>query len=174
MKTELRRAERAMKTPEEMERLLARMSVGCLSVATQDGPYAVAMNYLFVDGCIYLHSANAGRKIEAIKRDTKICFMVHEDGPLIIRDQACGISQIYKSVICFGKASFVEDAGEKKQVLEKMVGKYAPNHGQAITMNTGNIERTTVIKIAIEAMSGKTNEATPPYTALQDRDTKTE
>ena len=148
-----------MKTREEMERLLERMSVGCLSVTTGNhGPYTVAMNYLFHDGCIYLHGAKAGRKMQALQRDPRVCFLVYEDGPLILRDKRCGISQMYKSVLCFGKATFVEDADEKRVVLEQMIGKYAPDNKTTPVVDAENIERTAVIKITIEAMSGKTNE----------------
>jgi len=166
MKTELRRVERTMKTREEMEKLLERMPVGCLSVTTEDGPYAVAMNYLFHNGHIYLHGAKAGRKTESLKRDPRVCFLVYEDGPQVVRDESCGISQIYKSVICSGKASLVEDTDEKKLVLKKMIGKYAPEYVSAQIIDAENVERTAVIKIAIEAMSGKTNETTPTNATL--------
>ena len=166
MKTALRRGERAMKTREEMERLLERAAVGCLSVATEDGPYAVAMNYLFHDGCIYLHGARAGRKMEALARDSRACFLVHEDGPQVAWDKGCGISQIYRSVICFGKAELVEDADERKSILERMIGKYAPGEAAGPALEAGNVGRTAVIRIAIESMSGKANGITPAHRVL--------
>ena len=47
MKTEPRRTDRTMKTLREMELLLERMPVGRLAVTTEDGPYIIAVNYLF-------------------------------------------------------------------------------------------------------------------------------
>jgi len=169
MKTEPRRGERAMKSREEMERLLERMAVGCLSVTTEDGPYAVAMNYLFSDGCIYLHCALAGRKTEALGRDPRVCFLVHADGPQVTWDKGCGLSQIYRSVICFGKAELVEDAEEKRSVLGKMIRKYAPDDGAVPAMDAANVGKTAVMRIAIESMSGKSNEITPAHTVLPGR-----
>lgn len=166
MRTTLRRGERAMKTREEMERLLERMAAGCLSVVTEDGPYAVAMNYLFHDGCVYLHGARAGRKMEALARDSRVCFLVHEEGPQVAWDKGCGISQIYRSVICSGKAVLVEDAGERKSILERMIGKYAPRGAALPVLDAGNVGRTAVIRIAIESMSGKANEIAPAHTVL--------
>jgi hypothetical protein len=55
MGTEPRRKDRTMKTTQEMELLLERMPVGRLAVMTMDGPCIVAVNYLFFEGCIYLH-----------------------------------------------------------------------------------------------------------------------
>jgi uncharacterized protein len=166
MKTDPRRSERAMKTREEMERFLERMPVGCLAVTTEDGPYAVAMNYLFHEESIYIHCALAGRKIEALVRDSRVCFLVYEDGPQVAWDKGCGISQIYKSVICFGKSEFVEDPDEKKLVLGKMIQKYAPSNMAVPPMNDENIRRTAVIRIVIESMSGKANELASAHTVI--------
>jgi uncharacterized protein len=174
MKTEPRRSERAMKTREEMERLLERMPAGCLAVTTEDGPYVVAMNYLFHEGKIYLHSAQAGRKIDALANDSRVCFLVYEDGPQVAWDKGCGISQIYRSVICFGKAELIENANEKKMVLEKMIEKYGPPDMSIPPMDDQNIGRTAVIKIVIESMSGKANELTSEHTVIRRRSTDSE
>jgi uncharacterized protein len=174
LKTEPRRSERAMKTHEEMVSLLERMPVGCLAVTTEDGPYVVAMNYLYYDGCIYVHSAPAGRKIDALPHDSRVCFLVYEDGPQVMWDKGCGISQIYRSVVCFGKALFVEAPDEKKLILEKMIQKYAPAEKDIPQINDENLGRTTVIKIVVESMSGKANELTSAHKVLPSRRSKVE
>ena len=126
MRAELRRKERSNEYLREMELLLERMPVGRLAVMTEDGPYIVALNYLFFEGSIYFHSAQAGRKIEALRADSRVCFLVDDVGPQVLWEQGCGISQIYKSVICFGKAEFVEGPVEKRRILERMVQKFVP------------------------------------------------
>ena len=45
---ELRRKDRGMKTSRDMELLLERMPVGRLAVTTAEGPYIVAVNYVFI------------------------------------------------------------------------------------------------------------------------------
>ena len=126
MRTEPRRKERTIKTTREMELLLESMPVGRLAVTTEDGPYVVAVNYLFLEGNIYFHSGQAGRKMEALRADSRVCFLVDDVGPQVIWEQGCGISQIYKSVVCFGKAEFVEGPTEKMRMLEKLVQKFVP------------------------------------------------
>ena len=106
MKTDMRRKNRAMKTSREMEALLERMPVGRLAVMTEDGPYVAAVKYLFFEGNLYFHSALSGSKIEALQTDPRACFLVDEVGPQVIWEEGCGISQIYKSVVCFGRAEF--------------------------------------------------------------------
>ena len=166
MRIELRRKERAMKTAREMELLLERMPVGRLAVVTEEGPYIVALNYLFFEGSVYFHSGLAGRKMEALQADPRACFMVDEIGPQVLRGPGCGISQIYKSVICFGKAEFVEGPAEKERILEKMVQKYVPPSYVFSPMQEENLKQTAVVRIVIESMSGKENILSPAHKVI--------
>ena len=166
MRTELRRKERAVKTNRKMELLLELMPVGRMAVTTEDGPYIVAVNYLFFEGSIYFHSGLAGRKLDALQADSRVCFMVDEIGPQVIWEEGCGISQIYKSVVCFGKAEFVEEQVEKRRILEKMVQKYVPPSYPSVLLEDQNLQKTAVVKIVIESMSGKENVLSPSHTPI--------
>jgi nitroimidazol reductase NimA-like FMN-containing flavoprotein (pyridoxamine 5'-phosphate oxidase superfamily) len=169
MRTEPRREERTMNTAQEMELLLKRMPVGRLAVMTEDGPYIVALNFLFLEGSIYFHSAQAGRKIEALRAASRVCFLVDDVGPQVLWERGCGISQIYKSVICFGKAEFVEGPIEKRRILESMVRKFVPANYHLPPLSDQNIKKTAVVKIVIESMSGKENVLSSAHTVLANR-----
>jgi len=155
-----------MKTSREMELLLERMPVGRLAVTTEEGPYIVAVNYLFFAGSIYFHSGMAGRKMEALRTDPRVCFMVDEIGPQVLWEQGCGISQLYKSVVCFGKVEFVEEQAEKRAILEKMVQRYVPSRYPISPMKDENIKKTAVVRIIIDSMSGKENALSPAHTVV--------
>lgn len=158
-----------MKTSREMELLLERMPVGRLAVTTKDGPYIVAVNYLFFEGSIYFHSGLSGRKVEALQADSRVCFLVDEVGPQVLWEQGCGISQIYKSVVCFGKAEFVEGPIEKREILERIVQKYVPSSYPVSPMKDQNVKKTAVVRIIIDSMSGKANVLSPSHTVLLNR-----
>ena len=162
-----------MKTTGEMKLLLERMPVGRLAVVTGDGPYVVTVNYLFFEGSIYFHTAPTGRKMEALQADPRVCFLVDEVGPQVVWQQGCGISQIYKSVICFGKAEFVQDPIEKRAILERMVQKYVPPNYPFPPMKDQNVRETAIVRIVIESMSGKANVLSPAHTVLPDRSPET-
>jgi nitroimidazol reductase NimA-like FMN-containing flavoprotein (pyridoxamine 5'-phosphate oxidase superfamily) len=166
MRTELRRKERAMKTSRDMELLLERMPVGRLAVTTEEGPYIVAVNYLFFEGSIYFHSSMTGRKMDALRVDSHVCFLVDEVGPQVVWEQGCGISQVYKSVVCFGRGELVEGREEKGSILQKMVQKYVPSGYTLPPLRDQNIEKTAVVKIIIESMTGKENALSPAHTVV--------
>ena len=161
MRTEPRRKDRIMKNPRDMELLLERMPVGRLGVTTKDGPYVVPVNYLFFDGAIYFHSAPVGLKAEALRADPRVCFEVDEAGPQVLWDKRCGITQIYKSVLCYGRAEFLEGLDKKRDILERMLTKYVPAGNARSPMKDQAIEGTAIVKIAIGWMSGKENLLAP-------------
>ncbi|MGO9120119.1 MAG: pyridoxamine 5'-phosphate oxidase family protein [Desulfomonilaceae bacterium] len=71
-----------------------------------------------------------------------------------------------KSVICFGKAEFVEDLIQKRAILERMVQKYVPT---GVPMDDQNIKMTAVVRIVVERMSGKAHGASPSHTVIINR-----
>lgn len=75
----LRRKKRAI-TDEEARKLLATCKRGVFAVNGDDGyPYAIPVNYFFdaEHDKIYFHGAKAGHKVDALKRDDKVCFTVY-------------------------------------------------------------------------------------------------
>ena len=100
---------------------------------------------------------------------SRVCFLVDDVGPQVIFEQGCGISQIYKSVVCFGKAEFVDGPTEKKKILEKLVQKFVPANQPFSPIKDQNIEKTSVVKIVVESMSGKANVLSSSHTVLLNR-----
>jgi hypothetical protein len=163
---EVRRKDREMKTTREMELLLEQAPVGRLGITTPDGPYVVPMNYLFFEGSIYLHSGLAGRKMDALQADARVCFLVDEVGPQVMWERGCGISQIYRSVACFGKVTLVKDPAEKRAILERMVQKYVPPSLPFPPISDQGIAATAVLRIVVESMTGKAHAPSPSHTVL--------
>jgi nitroimidazol reductase NimA-like FMN-containing flavoprotein (pyridoxamine 5'-phosphate oxidase superfamily) len=107
--------------------------------------------------------------MEALRADSRVCFLVDEVGPQVLWEQGCGISQIYKSVVCFGKAEFVEDPLEKRGILGRMVRKYVPSSYPFSPMTDQNIKKTAVVRIVIESMTGKENVLSPLHKVIPNR-----
>jgi len=167
MTVEIRRMDRMMDDPRLMVRLLQESAVGRLAMSTSEGPYMVPVNFLYHDGYVFFHSAPSGRKMDAIQVDSRVCFQVDDVGPQILWKRGCGISQIYRSVICFGMAEMVDDSLMKRLILEKMIDKYVPSSYLTRNLDESKINNTAIVKIVIDSMTGKAHKLSPEHTVIQ-------
>ena len=82
-------------TEEENEQILRRGSSGVLAVLGDGGwPYTVPMNYVWLNGAVYLHCAFAGHKLDAIRNCDnftglgsgwyRVSVRIHEDNEALI------------------------------------------------------------------------------------------
>lgn len=131
---------------------------GTLSVNGDDGyPYAVPVNYVYVDGKIYVHSAKVGYKIDCIQRDSKVCFSAILDAQVVPKM----VTARFTSVVAFGRASIIEDEDERymalKTFVDRLCGPTAIPEGMAFLEKT--IARTAIIRIDVEELKGKTSGA---------------
>jgi len=75
----------------------------------------------------------------------------------LIRDRkACGFSTHYKSVSGFGRAEFLSDPADKAHGLDVIMA----HHGGPVgSYEPKVLERTAVVRVAIESLVGKVNPA---------------
>lgn len=88
----------------------------------EEYPYAVPLSYVYYDNKIYFHSAKAGHKIDAIRKNSKASFCVIEQDNIIPEEY----TTYFRSVIVFGKIRILEDENEKLKALEILAEKYSP------------------------------------------------
>ncbi len=148
----MRRKEREIKDQKEIENILKACSVCRLAMVDGDKPYLVPMNFGYRDGALYLHSAREGKKIELIKKNPEICFEVDEIVRFRKAKLACDWGVEYKSVIGSGKAVFLTGPEEKRRAFDIIMAQYSD---EAFDYSDNMLEKTLVIKIEIETMTGK-------------------
>jgi len=141
---------------EEAWELLGKEFYGRLGISVGDQPYIVPVNYVLDGKKIYIHSANKGRKLDAIRANPKVCFEVSEPEKLVKGEKPCQFGVRYWSVLAFGDAAVVEDPEEKLSALELLGRKYG---GDDIPCTIGpeDVPRVTVVKVSIKEISGKRN-----------------
>lgn len=139
---------------EESIKILEKCDEGVLSTIGENGyPYGVTVNYVYVNDCIYFHSATKGHKLDNIAYNNKVSFSIMDD-ITILPDK---FSTLYSSVIVFGEASLVDD-DEKKFALLELIKKYSPEF-----LESGKVyiekaaKATNVVKIEINHLTGKSN-----------------
>jgi nitroimidazol reductase NimA-like FMN-containing flavoprotein (pyridoxamine 5'-phosphate oxidase superfamily) len=151
---QMRRRDKEIKDKDQIKNILIKGRLCQIAMAHGDEPYLVAINYGYKNNCIYFHSAPEGRKIEMIRKNPKVCFMIYTDEQLVTGENPCkDWSMKYKSVIGYGKAIILENLLEKAEGLNIMMEHYSING--PFEFNEKNLEETTVVKIEIEEMSGK-------------------
>ncbi len=148
---ELRRIKQAA-SPEECLQLLSEAPRGVLSVHGENGyPYGLPVNFIFLDGKIYLHGAREGHKIDAVRADDRVCFTVLSEP---VRHPGEWWNT-FTSVICFGRIVQVEDAARADSILRALGAKYFPEGYDIETDMARNASRASVLEITIDHMSGK-------------------
>ena len=137
---------------EECEAILKEAYRGFLSVVGDGGyPYTIPINFVYADGHIYFHCALEGHKMDALKTCDKACFTVI-DQPV----QESGDWWYHvRSVVCFGRISFVKDAEEHLSKLRLIGSKYFPEGYDMEGDIKKNGPRAAILDMRIEHMAGK-------------------
>ena len=154
----MRHPERELKNRETMIAMLERSPVGRIATVNQKGfPIVKPVNFLYLDGRIYLHSSTKGEKVEDIQRGSPVCFEVDEPIAYVVAStSACKASYYYRSILIKGKAAFVKDRNKKVKILERMMEKYQPERSDG-EMPAEILEKTAVVEILIKEITGKEN-----------------
>jgi len=148
----MRRKDKALAEDQIIEVLNAGEE-GVLATVGEDGyPYAVPLNYVFHNGCIYFHCALSGHKIENMEYNPKVSFCVVSGAKILAEE----FSTRFKSVVVFGRAE--EVLGDEKNLgLRALIKRLAKDHVPAGEKYIEQArDKTRVFKIRVEHMSGKT------------------
>jgi uncharacterized protein len=154
----MRHPERALKDQETIAAILRQAPIGRMATVNRKGiPVIKPLNFLYLDGNIYIHSSIKGEKIKDIQRGSPICFEVDElIAYRVAGEAACEAGYYYRSIIMKGKATFVRDRDKKTKILERMMEKYQPEGGYG-EFGKEVLAKTAVIEISVEEITGKEN-----------------
>ena len=143
-----------IKDRDEIEGIIRSAKVCRIGLVDDGEPYVVPVCFGYVDGVLYFHSATRGRKVEALRKNDAVCCEFDVDVEIVRNGDACNWSVRYRSAIGFGKAAIVEEPGEKRRALDVIVAHYG---GKPQEYPEDTLQRTTVIKVQIDRMTGKTS-----------------
>lgn len=108
---------------EENIRILENGKVAVWAVSGDDNyPYAVPINYVYLDGNIYIHCAKQGHKLDAIIRNPKCSLCIIDKDDVVPEE----FTSYFRSVIAFGSAMIIDDEAEKLHALNLLSEKYSP------------------------------------------------
>lgn len=150
MERKMRRSKQLM-SDARSRHILAEGKYAVWAVAGDDDyPYAVPVNYAVDGENAYIHSAPAGHKIDAIRRNPR-CSLCVVDRDDVVPEE---FTSYFRSVIAFGHAEIVESAEEKLAALNLLCAKYSPGIDP-----TAEIDRffknVCIIRIHLDSITGK-------------------
>ena len=148
----MRMKDKAIVELAEIEEILRKALVCRLGLTDGNRPYIVPLSFGFQNNNLYFHSAPEGKKIEMLRKNSKVCFEFDLDHQLVANEEACKWGIKYRSVIGFGKASIVEDIREKREGLNAILEHYS---GRTFDYPEAAVNGTLVIKVEIESVTGK-------------------
>ncbi len=132
--------------------VLENAKTGVFAVNGENGyPYPVPMNFAYLDGKIYLHSANTGHKISTIEKNDKVSFLVIDKDD-VIPDK---LTTAYRSVVVFGRARLISDNEEKLALVRRFALKYSSNMPAIQADIDENFSSLALIEITPEHITGK-------------------
>ncbi len=154
----MRHPERELKDQETIAAILRQAAIGRMATVNRKGvPVIKPLNFLYLDGKIYIHSSMKGEKIKDIARGSPVCFEVDESVAYRVAGElACKAGYYYRSIIVKGKASLVKERHEKRKILERMMEKYQPEGGYG-EFEEEVLNKTAVIEISVKEITGKEN-----------------
>ena len=114
------------------------------------------MNYGYTmeDGklTIYMHGATAGRKLDILKVNPKVCFEMDCDIIPFDGKVACQYGVAYSSVIGTGKAEIIEDVEGKKEALSILM---KTQTGKDFEFTDKFVSIVSVIKVEVAEYTAK-------------------
>ena len=154
----MRREKQAL-TKQECEEILLHETRGVLSVTGDDGwPYGTPVNHWYdaAAGKLYFHSGKIGHRVDALRKDDRVCFCVYDRGFRREGEWALNV----RCVILFGRAKPMEDQVAAMLVARKLCAKFPCGTEYADDEIARSGKATLVWEITVEHMTGKlVNEA---------------
>lgn len=156
----MRKKEREITDPGEIESIIQKAQVCRVAMADGNQPYVVPVCFGYEKACpehsrrgaLYVHGALAGRKIDVLKKNNRVCFEMDADVEIRGAEKACKFSLKYRSVIGTGKVRFLDKDEAKTRALDVIMKHYSD---RSFTFSKPDLDSVLVWKIEIDSLSGK-------------------
>jgi hypothetical protein len=152
----LRRSEKALDDPKEMEQVLASVRIMTVACCLENEPYIFTVDFAWDPEAreLWFHCATEGRKIKILQANPRVCVAVVEDRGYM--DGEC--DHAYRSLVLEGKANVITDLSEKRRALELLARKHERQPEAILARFAGNdeaVRKVGIVRISVELTSGK-------------------
>lgn len=154
----MRRKEKEVTDRGEMVRVLLEAKHVTVAMCDEDGPYLATLTHGYdrERNAIYFHCAHEGRKVDALKRDSRVWGQALMDHGYA--DGSC--DHLYETTQFRGRVTFVGDPEEKRHALMILIRKNetAPDKVATEQITQDSLRKVNIGRIDIDLMTGKRSE----------------
>lgn len=155
----MRRSDKEITDRTEIDSIIRSALVCRLAFAAEGEPYIVPISFGFDGDALYFHTAMAGRKLEFVEANNRICFEFEGNVELVEHPaRACKWTFAFESVIGYGNMIELESHEAKARGLNEIMRQYS---GREWPMEAPAVTGTRIWRLEIETVSGKRSWAKP-------------
>jgi uncharacterized protein len=148
----MRRSEREIKDRTAIDAIIRQSQVCRLGLSDGEEPYVVPLCFGYDGEALYFHSASDGRKIDILRKNSRVCFEFDIPEGMREAEEGCRWGIKYRCVIGFGTAEIVDNQEGKKSALRIIMAQYS---GKEYIFPEDIVAKTAIIKVVIARVTGK-------------------
>ncbi|MFP5263559.1 MAG: pyridoxamine 5'-phosphate oxidase family protein [Blastocatellia bacterium] len=125
-------------------------------------PFVIPTGYARGGDNLYVHGSQASRMLRELSKGVEVCVTVTLLDGLVLARSAFHHSINYRSVLVFGRASLIEDKGEKLEALRVLSEHIIPGRWAEVREPTdAEMKATTVLSLPLAEASAKVRTGPP-------------
>jgi len=136
-----------------IEEILTKSEICRVAIFDNEFPYIVPFNYGYKDNTLYFHSATSGKKIDLLKKNSKVCFEITSSSEVIKGKETCDWTTKYRSVIGYGFIEIVSDEIGKKKGMDAIMVHYGRSENNVY--HPKHYDNMLILKLSIQSLTGK-------------------
>jgi nitroimidazol reductase NimA-like FMN-containing flavoprotein (pyridoxamine 5'-phosphate oxidase superfamily) len=148
----MQRSDKEITDQKIIDDILSKSEICRIGISDIDTPYIVPLNYGYFDGVLYFHSASQGRKVEMLRKNSRVSFEIEYASAIIKGDQPCSWSTKYRSLMGTGTVEIVNDPEGIRKGLDVIMTHYGNRDN---VYDEAYLERIVILKLHIDNISGK-------------------
>lgn len=148
----MRRKNKEIQNRSIIEEILHNTLICRMGIITDDVPYIVPVNYGYKDGCIYIHSAPEGRKIDLLRLNNKVSFEIEYDHEIMDEGDSCDCTTKYRSLMGVGFVDILTDYNDKIHGLDILMKQHGRDQN---SYKKKLVDNMVILKLNIHEVTGK-------------------
>lgn len=152
----VREANRAVYDRDAIYKILDEGFVCHMGFVTDGQPYVIPTLYARLGDALYVHGSAASRMLRGLSAGLPVCITVTLIDGLVLARSVFNHSMNYRSVVALGRATLIDDPGEKLLALQAFTEKLIPGRwNDARQPNERELKVTSVLRLPLTEVSAK-------------------